>query len=72
MMRRGRERGKAFDVEDHVIENVAEKGGKPMSERKTDFEEKEYADAIPDDETTERPEADEETYRDGSVKHECW
>jgi len=43
-----------------------------MSERKTDYEEKEYSDAIPDDETTERPETDEETYRDGSVKHECW
>lgn len=43
-----------------------------MSERKTDYEEKAYSDAIPDDETTERPETDEETYRDGSAKRECW
>ena len=43
-----------------------------MSERYTDREEKEYSDFIPDDETTERPESDEETYRDGSVKNECW
>lgn len=43
-----------------------------MSERNTDKREKEYADFIPDDETTERPEASEETYRDGSAKNECW
>ena len=34
--------------------------------------EREYADEIPDDEETERPEANERTYRDGSVQHECW
>ncbi len=43
-----------------------------MSERYSDKREKEYSDIIPDDETTERPEADEETYRDGSTKNECW
>ena len=43
-----------------------------MSERYTDRHEKEYSDFIPDDETTERPESDEETYRDGSTKNECW
>lgn len=34
--------------------------------------EREYADEIPDDEETERPEADERTYRDGSMQNECW
>lgn len=34
--------------------------------------EREYADEIPDDEETERPEADERTYRDGSLQNECW
>ena len=43
-----------------------------MSERKTEILEKEYEDTIPDDETTERPEANDETYRDGSMKNECW
>ena len=43
-----------------------------MSERRTEIHEKEYADSIPDDETTERPEANDETYRDGSAKNECW
>ena len=43
-----------------------------MSERNTEKREREYADFIPDDETTERPEADEKTYRDGSAKNECW
>ena len=43
-----------------------------MSERKMDREAREWTDEIPDDEETERPEADEETYRDGSVKNECW
>ena len=43
-----------------------------MSERIKDKLEKEYSDFIPEDETTERPEADEQTYRDGSVKNECW
>ena len=33
--------------------------------------EREYADEIPDDEETERPEADERTYRDGSLQNEC-
>ena len=43
-----------------------------MSERRTEILEKEYSDSIPDDETTERPEDNEETYRDGSARHECW
>ena len=43
-----------------------------MSERIKDKLEKEYSDFIPEDETTERPEADEQTYRDGSAKNECW
>ena len=43
-----------------------------MSERNTEKREREYADFIPDDETTERPETDEKTYRDGNVKNECW
>jgi len=34
--------------------------------------EREYADRIPDDEETERPDPYEETYRDGSPKNECW
>jgi len=42
-----------------------------MSERKTEIREKEWDDVIPDPEE-EFPEADEETYRDGSVKNECW
>ena len=42
-----------------------------MSERKTEQREREWADAIPDEEST-LPEPDEETYRDGSVKNECW
>ena len=43
-----------------------------MSERIKDKLEKEYSDFIPEDETTERPEAEEQTYRDGSAKNECW
>ena len=43
-----------------------------MSERKMDREAREWTDEIPDDEETERPEPDEETYRDGSTKNECW
>lgn len=42
-----------------------------MSELKKDLREKEWADEIPDEED-ERPEAYEETYRDGSAKNECW
>ena len=42
-----------------------------MSERKADVQEKEWSDAIPDEEE-ERPEPYEETYRDGSAKNECW
>ena len=34
--------------------------------------EREYADEIPDDEETERPEPYEPTYRDGSAQNECW
>ena len=42
-----------------------------MSERKTDKREKEWSDEIPDEE--ELPEElNEETYRDGSAKNECW
>ena len=43
-----------------------------MSERNTDQKAREWADEIPDDEETERPEPYEETYRDGNAKHECW
>jgi hypothetical protein len=42
-----------------------------MSERSIDKREKEYNDSIPDPEE-EFPESDEETYRDGSAKNECW
>ena len=42
-----------------------------MSERKTDQKEREWADEIPDEEE-ERPDPNEETYHDGSVKNECW
>ena len=42
-----------------------------MSERETDFREKEWADEIPDEEEN-LPESYEETYRDGSAKDECW
>lgn len=41
-----------------------------MSERKSDRREREWQDDIPDEE--QRPEPAEETYRDGSVKNECW
>ena len=42
-----------------------------MSERKIDQEEKQWADEIPDVEE-EWPDDREETYRDGSARHECW
>ena len=42
-----------------------------MSERISDQREKKWSDEIPDDEE-DRPEPYEETYRDGSVKNECW
>ena len=42
-----------------------------MSERKNDSREKEWADEIPDEEEN-LPEPYEETYRDGTVKHESW
>lgn len=42
-----------------------------MSERKSDRQEKEWSDGIPDEEETPA-EPYEETYRDGSAKHECW
>ena len=41
-----------------------------MSERKNDRREEEWSDEIPDEEDY-RPEPYEETYRDGSAKHEC-
>ena len=41
-----------------------------MSERKADLREKEWSDEIPDEEEI-RPEPYEETWRDGSAKHEC-
>ena len=34
--------------------------------------EHEYADEIPDDEETERPEPYEPTYHDGNALNECW
>ena len=41
-----------------------------MSERKETRKEKEWNDSIPD---PEEPREDwEETYRDGTAKHECW
>ncbi len=42
-----------------------------MSERNTDLKEKEWADEIPDEEA-DAGEPYEETYRDGSMKNECW
>ncbi len=42
-----------------------------MSELNRDQREKEWNDEIPDEEE-ERPEPYEETYRDGTAKHECW
>ena len=42
-----------------------------MSERGREKKEREWTDAVPDGEDTQ-PEPYEETYRDGSVKHECW
>ena len=44
-----------------------------MSElkRKTDIEEQNWDDAIPDDEE-ERPSPYEKAYRDGSAVNECW
>ena len=42
-----------------------------MSERKTDKREQEWMDSIPDPEEEEQNPY-EETYRDGSTKHECW
>ena len=41
-----------------------------MSERKTDRRETEWADEIPDEEESV-PEPYEQTWRDGSAKHEC-
>jgi len=41
-----------------------------MSELKQDKREKEFADEIPDMEEA-YPEPYEETYRDGSARHEC-
>ena len=41
-----------------------------MSEWKNDRKEKEWSDDIPDEED-QRPDPYEETYRDGSAKHEC-
>ena len=45
-------------------------GGRTMSERMTDQREKEWQDTVPDDD--EYTEPYEETYRDGSIRHECW
>ena len=42
-----------------------------MSERENSRRKTEWADEIPDEEDS-LPEAYEETYRDGSAKHECW
>lgn len=44
-----------------------------MSERRTDQEEKEWSDVIPDPEgEEERPDPYKQTYRDGTAKNECW
>ena len=42
-----------------------------MSARIREQQEKEWADEIPDEEEAQ-PESYEETYRDGSMKNECW
>ena len=42
-----------------------------MSELKKGRREEDWQDAIPDEEEG-LPEPYEETYRDGSAKHECW
>ena len=42
-----------------------------MSDPKTENKAEEWSDEIPDPEE-EYPEANEETYRDGSTKNECW
>lgn len=51
---------------------MIDKEAQDMSEPKIRKQETEWADEIPDDEETERPEPYEETYRDGSAKNECW
>ena len=42
-----------------------------MSEIVRNQREKEWSDVIPDEEE-ERPDAYEDTYRDGTTKNECW
>ena len=42
-----------------------------MSERPSEKRERDWNDDIPDEETN-LPDPYEETYRDGSVKNECW
>ena len=42
-----------------------------MSARRNEKRGKDWADEIPDEENG-RPEPYEETYRDGSLKNECW
>ena len=42
-----------------------------MIDPRTEKKAEEWSDEIPDPEE-EFPEADEETYRDGSNKNECW
>ncbi len=42
-----------------------------MNDPNTEKKEAAWADELPDPED-DRPEPYEETYRDGSVKHECW
>ena len=49
----------------------ADRGGHTVSERDQDRREKEWADQMPDEDNT-MPEPYEETYRDGSMKNECW
>ena len=39
---------------------------------KRDEKARDYADAIPDDADTDRNDDYEPTYRDGSLKNECW
>ena len=43
-----------------------------MSERKTEKREMEWTDGITDPEEDDSSETSEDTYRDGSIKHECW
>ena len=45
--------------------------GRTVAEPETEKKAEEWSDVIPDPEE-DRPEPYEETYRDGSARHECW